>query len=134
MLSFFKPIPIYILFYIDKIKVYRLDNGLFIERNAVIPFSNSKILFANFTEGERFLSSLISELVPRLGSFFSRSLIVLAHQIEMINEGLSQVEERALIDAIRHSSAVDVFVIEGGNELTKDQALQKLKMYQETKQ
>ena len=134
MLSFFKPIPIYILFYIDKIKVSRLDNGLFIERNAVIPYSNSKILFANFTEGERFLSSLISELVPRLGSFFSRSLIVLAHQIEMINEGLSQVEERALIDAIRHSSAVDVFVIEGGNELTKDQALQKLKMYQENKQ
>ena len=126
MLAFFKPIPIYILFYKNRIKVYRLDNGLSIERNAVIPFSNSKILFANFTEGERFLSSLISELVPKLGRFFSRSLIVLAHQLEMINEGLSQVEERALIDAIRHSSAVDVFVIEGGSELTAIQALDKI--------
>ncbi|CAL2092391.1 hypothetical protein [Tenacibaculum sp. 190524A05c] len=126
MLAFFKPIPIYILFYKDRIKVYRLDNGLFIERNAVIPFSNSKILFANFTEGERFLSSLICELVPRLGSFFSRSLIVLAHQLEMINEGLSQVEERALIDAIRHSSAVDVFVIEDEEELSIEQAIVKL--------
>ncbi|CAL2056816.1 hypothetical protein [Tenacibaculum sp. 190524A05c] len=126
MLAFFKPIPIYILFYKDRIKVYRLDNGLSIERNAVIPFSNSKILFANFTEGERFLSSLISELVPRLGSFFSRSLIVLAHQLEMINEGLSQVEERALIDAIRHSSAVDVFVIEDEEELSIEQAIVKL--------
>jgi hypothetical protein len=126
MLAFFKPIPIYILFYKDRIKVYRLDNGLSIERNAVIPFSNSKILFANFTEGERFLSSLICELVPRLGSFFSRSLIVLAHQLEMINEGLSQVEERALIDAIRHSSAVDVFVIEDEEELSIEQAIVKL--------
>jgi hypothetical protein len=126
MLAFFKPIPIYILFYKDRIKVYRLDNGLSIERNAVIPFSNSKILFANFTEGERFLSSLISELVPGLGSFFSRSLIVLAHQLEMINEGLSQVEERALIDAIRHSSAVDVFVIEDEEELSIEQAIVKL--------
>lgn len=70
MLAFFKPIPIYILFYKNRIKVYRLDNGLSIERNAVIPFSNSKILFANFTEGERFLSSLISELVPKLEDFF----------------------------------------------------------------
>ena len=126
MQAFFKPIPIYILFYKDRIKVYRLDNGLSIERNAVIPFSNSKILFANFTEGERFLSSLISELIPRLGSFFSRSLIVLAHQLEMINEGLSQVEERALIDAIRHSSAVDVFVIEDEEELSIEQAIVKL--------
>ncbi|MFY7672578.1 hypothetical protein ACOSP6_15960 [Tenacibaculum sp. MEBiC06402] len=132
MLAFFKPIPIYILFYKDRIKVYRLDNGLSIERNAVIPFSNSKILFANFTEGERFLSSLISELVPRLGSFFSRSIIVLAHQLEMINEGLSQVEERALIDAIRHSSAVDVFVIEDEDELSIQQAIVRLNNFKKS--
>ena len=132
MLAFFKPIPIYILFYKNRIKVYRLDNGLSIERNAVIPFSNSKILFANFTEGERFLSSLISELVPKLGRFFSRSLIVLAHQLEMINEGLSQVEERALIDAIRHSSAVDVFVIEDEDELSIEQAIVKLNNFKKS--
>ena len=132
MLAFFKPIPIYILFYKNRIKVYRLDNGLSIERNAVIPFSNSKILFANFTEGERFLSSLISELVPKLGRFFSRSLIVLAHQLEMINEGLSQVEERALIDAIRHSSAVDVFVIEDEEELSIEQAIVKLNNFKKS--
>ena len=40
--------------------------------------------------------------------------------------GIITIKERALIDAIRHSSAVDVFVIEDEEELSIEQAIVKL--------
>lgn len=65
------------------------------------PFSNQRIIIADFFLAEKLLHDLIMEVAPR--SFWhalpgAGKLTILAHALEMNEGGLSAVEERAIME------------------------------------
>ncbi|MDB4297354.1 rod shape-determining protein [Flavobacteriaceae bacterium] len=120
-MSIFKSIPLYIRLYKNKTKISRLDTGETIERISPNPFSNKRIVFGNFLVAEEFLKSVIKELVPKK-SFFT-TLSVLLHQLELVEEGLTEIEKRAIKDSAIHIGASECILYEEQSELTHQEAL-----------
>lgn len=67
-----------------------------IKKEAIKPFSSSRLLFADYEQGEEFLIQTIKELFE--GEPVSSFNIIL-QPIEKIEGGLSSVEVRALNDS-----------------------------------
>lgn len=66
-------------------------------------FSNQRILIAEFFQAEKLVYDLIGQLMPASiwTQFFGRKRFgILAHALEMNEGGLSQVEERAILEVI----------------------------------
>ncbi|WP_204266839.1 YjaA family stress response protein, partial [Citrobacter youngae] len=64
-------------------------------------FSNQRLLIAEFFEAEKLIQDLVDQLMPRSKwrqLFWRNSFGLLAHALEMNEGGLSQVEERAILE------------------------------------
>ena len=125
-MKLFKTIPIYLRLYKNKVKVYRLDSGKFVIRESEVPFSNSRILWGDFQKGEDFVNRVIKDLIGNKSFFPLTSFQMLIHQMELIKDGLSEVEKRALIDSARHLNAKEVDLYFGEEELSVKNALNEL--------
>jgi len=82
----------------DRLSLTHLESGRSLELQAVPPFSSTRLLVADFSAAEHLLKRAISELLPR--SFLRLSLAhkLLVQPLERIEGGLSQVEERVLLE------------------------------------
>ncbi len=129
MFKLFKSNLVYIILYKNRVKIYRLDTGKFIEKEARKLFSNTRVLWADFNEGENFVREILKELIDNW-----RTYRMLIHQVELLEGGLSEVEKRALIDSAGHLYAKEVYLLEGGNELSPREAILELEKLKEKKQ
>ncbi len=125
--TFLKSVPIYVLLYKNRLKVYRLDNGKSIDRSSSKPFSNNRLLLGDFQRFEVFLKDLIKHLFKEDNYFLSPVLSILMHQMEIKEDGITEVEKRALIDSGKHVNAKEVYLCFEDNELTLKKALSKIK-------
>lgn len=122
MLSLFlRPIPLYVKVFTNRIDVIRLDNFEQIVRDAPVPFSNERIVFAHFLEAETHLRAIIDDLIGK--RVFSPHLKILIQQMERIEGGLSSVERRALVDSCEHAGAIFVKLVEHDRPLSIAEAL-----------
>ncbi|MBA6157098.1 hypothetical protein H3Z83_11290 [Tenacibaculum sp. S7007] len=121
-----KGLPVYVILYKNRVKIFRLDTGKYIEKIAQKPFSNNRVLFGDFQEGERLVKEIVSELVKGDNYLISPSLLMLLQQAEMKEGGLTEVEKRALIDSSRHMNAKEVYLYLGDEELTLKEAKSKI--------
>ena len=126
MFGIFKTNLIYLVLYKNKVKVIDLMSGKFVEKNATQPFSSARILWADYQVGENFVNTILRDFINNWGAHR-----MLVHQMEILEGGLSEVEKRALIDSARHMNAKEVYLMEGGAELTVGQALKKLEFHRE---
>ena len=122
----FTGLPVYVLLYKNRVKIYRLDTGKSLDRVSTISFSNSRLLWADYQQGEIFLKSLINELLFDDNFFLQPPLNMLIHQIEMKNESVSPVEKRALLDSSKHMNAKETFLCFDENELTLKEAFYRI--------
>lgn len=114
-MNIFKSVPLYIILKCNYIKVCRLDNGQCISRKAVKPFSNQRLVIADFQEVENFLKTTIKELISY--KRFGPVLKIAIHQLELNEGGLSSVEKRTLRDCCAHLNAKETYIIEEKSEL-----------------
>jgi actin-like ATPase involved in cell morphogenesis len=128
MFGIFKTNLIYLVLYKNKVKVIDLMSGKFVEKNATPPFSSTRILWADYQVGENFVNTILRDFISNWGAHR-----MLVHPMEILEGGLSEVEKRALIDSARHMNAKEVYLMEGGAELTVGQALKKLEFLREGK-
>lgn len=127
IIGLFKSIPVYVLLYKNRIKIYRLDTGKSIDKNSQKPFSNSRLLLGNFQRFEVFLKDSLKQLFFEDNYILPPSLLMLMHQIEMKEDGVTEVEQRALVDSGKHSNAKEIYLYFGDNELTLTEAFKKIK-------
>lgn len=119
-----KPIPFYVKVSTNCMDVIRLDNNEQIVRDAVIPFSNDRIVFAQFFEAEALLRAILVDLVGKRA--FTPRLKIVVQQMERIEGGLSSVERRAMVDSCEHAGAFFIRIVEHDRPLSIAEALATL--------
>ncbi|GAA5522762.1 hypothetical protein LQ318_13475 [Aliifodinibius salicampi] len=121
MLDLFKPIPVYIKLFSDRIEITRLDNGETISRNASKKFSNSRLVLAHFENAQMLLRSMLSKWAAKI-LIFQRGFNVVNQQIEKMDDGLSEIERHALTEIAEYSGAKNVHAIGHARKLTNEKA------------
>lgn len=77
----------------------------------VNPFSHPRVLFADFTVGEKLLQAIFREIHP--SSLMPSFTTVVIHPMEKIEGGLTQIEVRAFLELAMNAGARKAAVHEG---------------------
>lgn len=110
MFNWFKTPFLLIRFSVNTIEVINLDTKERIKRKSLEAFSDKRLVIADFLKVEKFLKTIIEELIPkRFG--IQPSLKVIIQQIERNEGGISPVEIRAYQDSCEHAWAKEVYII-----------------------
>lgn len=81
---------IYIRLYENRAIIRDVNTQVSIDRISVEPFSNSRLLLADFTNAEKFIREILNEIHGK--KMFQKTLAVLIQPMEKTEGGLSQVE------------------------------------------
>lgn len=125
MLNFLKPVSLYIRMAKDQIRVLNLNNGQSTERSARSPFSNDRLIIADYEKAEEELQAAISEVVES-GVIPPALKIVFQIVDDRIHE-ITPVERRTYLDSCMHAGAKQVVICEHERALTDAEALELLK-------
>lgn len=87
--------------------------------HATEPFTTERLLVGTFSAAEPLFTQLITNVTPR--SFIRQSLRAVIQPMELIEGGLSEVEEKILKELALGAGAFKV-VLHTGAELTTDEA------------
>lgn len=126
MMGWFKPVPIYVRIYKDRMVLRRIDTGKEVDRMASAPFTSSRCLIGHFPEASALLNTAMLEINDRAGSLSRRTQMVV-HPMEMTEDGLSAVETRAMMDLGEHSGSKPVMVVSDKEVLDDARVLRVLK-------
>jgi len=121
MIKIFKRIPIYIRISKDQVTAKRLDNGTEFERIAELPFSNNRLLLADFDNLHELLNSILIELDK---GYINKYKFIFQLVAENLND-VAQTEKMCLNDLGLKCGANWVRIIDHSNQLT-DVEVQRL--------
>ena len=121
MINILRRTPIYIRIFEDRIIARRLDDGVELERTAELPFSNNRLLLADFDNLYELLNSILIDLDKGLVHKYK---FIFQLVTENLNE-VAQTEKMCLNDLGLKCGANWVFIVEHANKLT-DIELQQL--------
>lgn len=116
----FKSPKVYIQVKRNQVTAVNLDTGEEVTRLAITPFSTQRVVLASFQPANETISAAIRDL--RLKTTFL-ALKVVIQQLEGAEGGLSDIEKRALRDIAEMAGAKKVYIVEGEQKLSNDQAL-----------
>ena len=109
---------IYVKMMRDKFRIKNIDRGEESEVNAIDTFSHPRSIIGDFAIAEKTLHEGLSKV---LGSFLLRRPIAMViHPIEVIEGGLTQVEDRALRELAAGANSRKIVVWQG-EELNDNQ-------------
>lgn len=124
MFNFKKRKTLYIRLYTNIVFIRDVESKKELKREATKPFSSSRLLFADYEQGEEFLIQTIKELFE--GEPVSSFNIIL-QPMEKIEGGLSSVEKRAFIDSMQHIGGKSIIIYDKTNLLSDDMVLEIVK-------
>jgi rod shape-determining protein MreB and related proteins len=113
---------LYVRVGINRFRIRNISSGANIEKISKTSFSHERMLIGSFTEAQALLKSAVAEVK---GPGFLKSLRLVMHPTEVLNGGLSQVEERVLLELGRGTGTRKV-VIWVGMELNDEAVKAKL--------
>ena len=122
---FLKPIPFYIQFYENRIKITRLDTREEVEQVAIEPFTTVRLLMGDFEKAENCLRLAIKKL--KLNKWISPQFNAIVHPMSKTEGGLSLVENRGFKELAERSGGKKVLVYEKREALEIQEALRILK-------
>ena len=85
------------------------------------PFTTERLLVGTFSAAEPALTKLVKSITPR--GFFKKSPQIVIQPMELVDGGLSEVEER-IFKELAHGSGAHKVVLHTGSELTDSEAIQ----------
>lgn len=91
---------IYIKLYENRVIVRDVNTKVTIDRKSLEPFSNTRLLLADFTIAEKFLREILNEMYGK--RMFQKALAVLIQPMEKTEGGLSEVEKVSFNDLALH--------------------------------
>lgn len=122
---FFKPIPLYIQFYENRIKITRLDTREEAEQVAIEPFTTVRLLMGDYEKAENCLRLAIKKL--HLNKWISPQFNAIVHPMAKTEGGLSLVESRGFKELAERSGGKKVLIYEKKEALGIQEALRILK-------
>jgi len=123
MLSIFRPIPVYVKIYPDKIEVINITTRETISKTSLTKFSSDRLLIAEYNIAEALLCEILKEL-----KLSKRSLKVLIQQMKELEGGLSETEKRTLRDFAEQAGARSVYIINRTSSMTAEEIQDFLKL------
>lgn len=122
----FKSLPVYIRISRNHVEITNLETGETCLKKSVQEFSNERMVLSDFNHAEQTIRSALKELnINR--SFFKRSLTVLIQQTEGAEDGLTDIEKRALRDLAEIAGGKTVYIVTNHRILSTDEAVTFLK-------
>ena len=117
--------PIYVKIYKNKMTVRHINSGNEVTEISNPAFTSQRLLVGDFAVAEHFLKRLVKKAAPT--GWFTPSPKILIHPIEMIEGGLSQVEERALLELAAQVGArkAEIYL---GCSISDELVIEKLNM------
>lgn len=110
----------------NQMRLTHLQSGRALHLQADPPFSNQRLLVADFAAAQQLLQRGIDEILPKRLLRLSRPPQLLIQPLERLEGGLSQVEERILLELGLGCGARKVR-LHLGSELDNDGVLAKLR-------
>jgi len=123
MLTRLLPNPLYVRVRRNQFRVRNLESGAEATFDAQPPFTTARLLIGQFSAAENLLKRAVKQTAK--GGIFAVSPQVLIQPLEMIEGGLSDVEERVLKEVARGAGASKV-VVWVGHELSDAEVRAKL--------
>ncbi len=124
MFNFKKRKTLYIRLYTNIVFIRDVESKKELKREAIKPFSNNRLLFADFINGEECIITTIKELFEeKRTSTFN----ILIQPMEKNEGGLSSVEFRALKDVGEHIGGRNIVIYDKTNLLSDEMVLEILK-------
>lgn len=124
MLRQFRSKSVYVKIYTNRFVLKLLEDGQVpVTVMPPEPFTTKRLLVGNFTAAEVALKTGLKQVFA--GRWFSSSPAVVMQPMDMIEGGLSQVEERLFMESAAGAGARNV-VVWVGNELSDDEARRAL--------
>ncbi|GGK24917.1 hypothetical protein GCM10007962_18980 [Yeosuana aromativorans] len=111
-MELFKKNRYYIKLFLNRVEIKDLTNGKSISEKSKVDFNNDRILVAEFEKAENFIKKVFTS-----NKLSTRNSVGIIQQMEMSENGLSEVEKRILIE---------LFSRIGINEIHIDQSLTNL--------
>ena len=121
MFDFFKPTPVYLKIYPDKIEVINLKTGASVARSPLQPFSSPRLAVADYGNAEILCRKLAGEL-----GLVRKPLKVMVQQMQVFEDGLSESEKRVLRDLAEQIGGTTVLIVTDDRWLSNEEALQIL--------
>jgi hypothetical protein len=115
----------YLRIYVDRMVLRRVDTGQECDRSSTAPFTSKRLLIGHFPEASDLLNGMMRDVNDRVGPL-SRNSQLVVHPMEMTEEGLSAVEQRAFQDLGEFSGSKPVMVVTGTEVLNDAQVLRIL--------
>lgn len=120
---FFKKIPIYVKIYTNQVEVINLKTGE--TASGREKFSTARIVVSDFNTIELLIRDLVGKVTKK--RFFPPQLTIAVQQMEKPEDGLSEIERRALRDMTEQAGGVSVKIVEHNRNLSNEEALEELK-------
>lgn len=115
---------VYIRIAKNRFQIRHIQQGKEVAVFATQPFTTQRMLVGNFSSAEKHLKDGMKQL--RAGSWFAPAPVVVVHPTELVEGGLSEIEDRILLELAATIGARRVFVWLG-NELSDQEVLNKAK-------
>jgi len=122
--GFFKDNLLYVKLWKNRIEVIDVVKNRRVKEESNVPFSNSRLIIAEFLTAENFLKKVFSKL--KNDYKIKRYDTILVHPMELNEGGISEVEKRVLMESFERVGARRILFWEG-KELSNRQVLKKLK-------
>ena len=124
MFNFKKRKTLYLRLYTNIVFIRDVESKKELKKEAIKPFSSSRLLLADYEQGEEFLIQTIKELFEgKPTSTFN----ILIQPMEKIEGGLSSVEKRAFIDSVQHIGGKSIIIYDKTNRLSDNMVLEMVK-------
>lgn len=116
----FRSPKVYIQIKRNQVTAINLETGEEITRFAIRPFSTQRVVLASFNHANETILDAIRGLGLRT-TFLALKVVI--QQLEGAEDGLSDIEKRALRDIAEMAGAKKVYIVEGEQKLSIREAL-----------
>ena len=117
---------VYVKIYKNKFTVKNVDKNIEVVISAIDPFTTTRLLVGEFNNAEKLLKETLKKLFT--GQWYAASPIIVIQPMEMIEGGLSPVEERVLRELAFGVGGRKV-VVWVGKELSNEEVIEKAKTH-----
>lgn len=105
------------------VQIKNLETGESISKKAIIPFSNDRLIIADFVIAEEFLRSVLDEFLNQNNKTFRRSLKVVLQIRDKEKPIVTNVENRIYQDLVKYVGASHYWLIEHQNEISDEEII-----------
>jgi hypothetical protein len=114
---------LYVQVYENRFDILHAQENMRISEQSAEPFTTQRLGIGHWAPAEKTLNKAFSKVCPK--KFFKISPIVVMHQMVKNEGGLSEIENRALMELALGAGARKV-VVWSGEPLTREQLLERV--------